>query len=135
MSPSPTERAWLAGMIDGEGWIGISRHLTKRRWWLFSLRFSMSQNNLATLERCRHLSGGLGRIHKHSGAEARAWKWSMQGEPVKQLIALVERYLWEKKARAQVAVWFPISMSTRRCYHVKIAQVVGYVALQRLIHG
>lgn len=53
---------WLAGLIDGEGWIGVSEESS----WTFRRllsRIGVSNTDFEILEKCKKISG-VGNIHK-----------------------------------------------------------------------
>lgn len=119
------ELVWLAGMIDGEGWIGVDRR--------GNLRFSMSQNDRSTLEKCQHISGGLGNITKHSGENARAWKWCVNASYVQRLLEMVIPWMWAKRAQAQVALWSPAGRRGKRSTAwIGVGRAVARAALGRM---
>lgn len=52
------ERAWLAGVVDGEGTITILRHKMKNRNKdLFRPLVCMTNSNLELLEHCKKITG------------------------------------------------------------------------------
>lgn len=61
-SLSDFEKGFLAGMLEGEGYLGItkSRKKSLSRGWQFTVRITIANTNKELLEKCRSMLNGLG---------------------------------------------------------------------------
>lgn len=112
--PRPTllelERAWAAGLFDGEGWTGRVRSRARRKgpaW--YRIRASINQNgddgrSPAVLTRFRRAVDGAGRIEPQG--EIDAFKWIAEDLPrVELVLTLLRPWLGSVKlAQAQSAI-------------------------------
>jgi hypothetical protein len=104
------ERAWAAGFLDAEGYFGCFASVPRKKgptW--FRVRVSADQvgkPNVPSpvLIRLQAALGGIGRIERHSGANA--FKWLVEGAPrVRHVLALTHPWLGAiKRQQAEKAL-------------------------------
>lgn len=101
---------YLAGIIDGEGYIGISRdnrRYTHRR--RYVTRLTISNTNLALLEAIRAFVGG-GHIYPMKQQQSHhtpAWQYVIQDRAtLKRVLLAVHPHLIIKKAQAAALIQF-----------------------------
>jgi hypothetical protein len=107
-APDPVRLAWVAGFIDGEGCIHISKQ--QRPGWLnptYRLTLTITQNHLGVLERVRDVLG----LQHHIHAVPQRMQHNKQmhtlvydGVHALRAIAMVSRYLVRKRKEARVAL-------------------------------
>lgn len=101
---SECEKAYLAGIVDGEGSIGIYQRV---RGYLLLFTISNTSNALMTWILC-HL-GGKARPHKVYEARCKqVFDWQVSGNNAKRVISIIEPHLIVKKEHARIALSFPI---------------------------
>lgn len=139
-----TERAYLAGFIDGEGCIFISRWLTKTRPVpQFALNVVVAQNNEAYL-RAWAAKTGAGRVYvrrttrmnKHAnerlltGADSykACFQWRVLDREAGALLAAIYDYMILKKDEAAIAQRF---LATRAVHGGRYSQVPSSVIAER----
>jgi hypothetical protein len=105
--PSPMQRAYGAGLADGEGCIQIVKQAVPgRRNPSYRLRFEMMQNDFRTLENFVHCVGVPAKIRavKRDGSQNRqVWRLSFDGPQAYTVIRRLQRYLVRKGPEATVA--------------------------------
>lgn len=112
-----TDLAWAAGIIDGEGCIGIvkddRRALNNKNGWnlspMYKLRISVGMSHLETIERLYELFGD-GRIngqkcYKKPGHK-QVYYWVVNADQAWEIIKLVRPYLITKRKQAEIAEAF-----------------------------
>jgi hypothetical protein len=112
-----TDLAWAAGIIDGEGCIGIVKDarkaLNEKNGWKLSplckLRISVGMSHLETIERLYELFGD-GRVngqkcYKKPGHK-QVYYWVVNADQAWKIIKRVSPYLVTKKEQARVAEAF-----------------------------
>ena len=113
---TPTDWAYLAGMVDGEGSITIrrrdhsSRPSDRQRGVSFTLRIGIA----GAPDHIRRIQSmvGMGSVYVRRRAQLnKGWKdiaeWSMASREAKQFLLNVEPYLMLKRSQAQVALSLP----------------------------
>jgi len=108
-----TEKAWLAGFLDGEGTIYIAS--TKRERSLF---LRIRNTHLPTLNRIKEIFR-VGYIGPHSGGQTRlgkkqVYEWYVNDNQARKVLEAVFPYLVTKKAQAEVGIAFQRHKSNRR---------------------
>lgn len=119
-SPSDVELAWLAGLYDGEGWIGVVRSTRGATSSSSRLRYRAASMLTSTSERLIERAGsimGRARVvfhtvhYKESFNEQRgqwhARKWNLgtaSNGATRDLLVILLPYLVEKKEIAKIAI-------------------------------
>jgi hypothetical protein len=108
--PTPLQRAYGAGLADGEGCIQIIKQSVPGRGNpTYRLRFEMMQNDFRTLEHFVHCVGVSAKIRqvKRSGSQNRqVWRISYDGPQAYEVIRRLEKFLVRKSHEARVACEF-----------------------------
>lgn len=105
-----TELAWLAGIIDGEGCIDLSRR-SRARAVGYHMRVSVSNTDVRLVARCQQITG-LGRVAQLGGETRRRmrdrWRpcyaWSVSTRQAEDVLRLVLPYLVIKREQADLAL-------------------------------
>ena len=108
--PTTQELAWAAGIIDGEGYIGISkrsRHSSILK--AFDARLSVSMTDFKTTKRLRDMfdCGSFyvqNRDEKHNQKPSLTWAVAAKG--TKKILSMIYPYLYTKKQQAKYALEF-----------------------------
>lgn len=104
------ERGYLAGIIDGEGCITISRQAggsggrvnTSHRLYL-----KITMGHWETLAKCQRIAGGVGSMHLQRGGQWNdAWSWVVATQQAGAIIREVRDLLVTKAEEADVALEF-----------------------------
>lgn len=103
-----TDKAYLAGFVDGEGCITINGHRT-REFYTYSLRVIITQADRAMLERLRKRTG-IGSIYRNT-AERHVWMWAIVGKEAETFLRAIYPYMDIKKDQADVALQFRATVS------------------------
>jgi len=114
---SDLDAAWLAGLIDGDGCIGIRRQ-DNGKWnptFIPYLTIAMTDRN--ALERCVEITG-LGKVNlkrKAQGVHKRDfWVWRLDGQIASKVIRDVYPFLIVKSLQAKVCNAMNVSQATAR---------------------
>jgi hypothetical protein len=102
-----TDKAWLAGFIDGEGHIGMQRGSIHGKKY-YGVRIQITQTNREVLEHVCAITG-VNRIksaHRASENQAEAWGWSCDTADTVSILGEIIPYLVRKKEVAILAVEF-----------------------------
>lgn len=100
---TPTEAAWVAGIIDGEGCVSInksckSKSKTKPQYTHFSLRLRVTMVHKPTILRLQELCGGIVYCPKLQKASYRvAWGWCLSGSAVTPVLDAIAPYSVTKR--------------------------------------
>ena len=109
----PTDRAWLAGLIDADGSLGIrvSNKDSERGWnETYIPHLEVSQSDLPALERCVRITG-LGRINVKARPDVdnrgirstrTFYTWRLDGQSASAVIRDIYPYLTIKQLQAQI---------------------------------
>lgn len=114
---SPTDLAWLAGHMDGDGWIGIFRRMRSatQRYYRYSASLAMMTTSDRNAQRTRDVLDSLGvkyndrTISAYEGADGsrRRAKWQIQMQSnlgVKVVLEAILPYLAEKRRCAELVL-------------------------------
>mgnify|MGYP001585454592 CR=1 FL=1 len=103
-----TERAWLAGIIDGEGSISISDRRRDGRWFRLDLDIGMTHET--TIDYIFHLTdlGNKGQRDDGDDRHAICHLWRASGEDAQIILKQVLPFLVTKRQQALIALEFPI---------------------------
>lgn len=104
---NPTELAWLAGFLDGEGCIGIYRHKTNTSRG-YQLRVSVVNTDLASLLKFKIAFGGpiWKADRKGSLGKKVCWEWQVTGKAAELALQQLFPYLRTKGRQARIALRF-----------------------------
>ena len=104
--------AWLAGLIDGEGCISLTRRRPQRKnralAYNYRLVLKVTMCHEATVRRCRELTG-LGSIHSQESQRAhytQAYTWFCNAGDAGMIIEALLPWLVTKREEALVALDF-----------------------------
>lgn len=112
--PSEIEKAWFAGFLDGEGYIGIvlqSPHKNRpRESPIYRLFVEIDSTYLPALERVRAI-WGVGNIKPYYRRNQNpkwnpAWRWQVGANLASSILDSVLPYLCVKRRQAEVAIAF-----------------------------
>jgi len=115
---SETDRAYLAGIIDGEGSIGIDNHGGVRS---PSVRISITNTNVNLLAELKAIWGGW-----LSSCRTKKFGWKscsdliFAGKPSSEILEAAQPYLKAKKEQCQVALQFNKTVSSSNTKGVPI---------------
>lgn len=102
-------KAYIAGIIDGEGCIAIHRRSGRGCKYGYSFYgvLRVSNTNLALLEWLQTITG-LGAIveNKVTGNRRRQWEWKVHSQQASGLLKLLYPYLRVKRENAEVLLGF-----------------------------
>lgn len=132
MSLPVTEMAYLAGIVDGEGSIGIARHrVTKHNRTYFRPHLTISNTNEDLLEwlQARHFRGNLVMNTKHRPYFKIAWGGFSVAEVLKALLP----YLVIKRRHAELLIEFcKLRIALKKKYKLTPRMELIYMELRRL---
>lgn len=100
---SPTDAAYIAGFLDGEGSIMVFKHRNA-----YALRVSFANNKLNVLEWIRDRAG-VGNITKKeraSSKHATSYALLINGQAAKTLLDQISGYLVVKKEQSEIGISF-----------------------------
>lgn len=114
-----TDLAYVAGIVDGEGYIGISadhrnRYNSNRPCW--RLRVSVTNTNEWLMQYLKFSFGGSISIKGGKGNKKPCYDWVLNRGHAAEFLKLILPYLRLKRPQAELAIKFQsnISKSTRR---------------------
>ena len=119
-----TDLAYLAGIVDGEGYIGISADHRNRNpdrpcW---RLRVVVTNTNEWLMHHLKFSIGG-GTIRLRNGNLMPCYQWSIERGKAAEFLKLILPYLRLKKPQAELAIKFQASVtrSTRKLTEGQLA--------------
>lgn len=104
MKESVETLAYMAGIIDGEGYIGI---IARTRGYLLSLHINNTSENIINWI-AGHFGGRSNSYQPSSPNNKRMYSWQATGQRAKDVIWQVQPYLVIKSEHANIALNFPI---------------------------
>lgn len=114
---SETELAWLAGFIDGEGYIGIEKRLLRRRATPeYTIVLQISNTKRGIISFLKDLSGGSFYTYKPKGKAKLAYKWTIKAKAAESILAQLVPYLRLKREQAELALELARELSWPRGY-------------------
>lgn len=117
------DRAYLAGLIDGEGSIGIDNHGGVRS---PSVRITLTNTNLDMLAEMKAIWGGWLSTRRQ---RVIGWKASSDliwaGKPTSELLKEIQPYLRAKREQCRIALLFNRTVSSRNTSGVS-KKIQGY---------
>lgn len=105
-SPPDPVLAYVAGLIDGEGHIGITK--SHGKYFSVEVTVGMAVKALPLLRQLEQQFGGS--IHKSRNATeqwSEAWKWRIGGASARRFLEQIEPYLFLKRPQAKIAMALP----------------------------
>jgi DNA modification methylase len=113
---APTDAAWLAGLIDGEGCIQIHRQEKANGWApSFQLDLSVGMMTAEAVQRA-HAITGLGSCRQQNRG---VWDWSVRGQQTATLLRAIYPYLVTKRRQAAYGVMLADDLTERRGNRVR----------------
>lgn len=102
-----TEKAWLAGFVDGEGHIGIQK-ITAHNRTFFNVRMQITQCNYNVLQYVAQLTKHqrIHIAHRANKNQAQAWVWCSDMRVTVKILQEIIPYLRVKKPQAELALEF-----------------------------
>lgn len=103
--------AYAAGIIDGEGSIGIARKTNRNGSYYYSLTVQVSMKNIPVPEwLATNCSGHVGRYKQSVRAFGGGYisKWAVHGHEAHGFLLSIQPYLIEKWEQAKFALMFPL---------------------------
>jgi hypothetical protein len=133
--PDQSALSWLAGFIDGEGYIGVR---STQGWYALSL--TIGNTHLRSLERCIEIAPGFGGPYTDKRVPPRrpSWRVTIQGKKAKELLEALYPHLVTKKQQAAIGLVFPIGNGGPMRPLPSLAKIVQeecYKALKAVNHG
>lgn len=101
---TPVEQSWLAGVIDGEGWIGIRKRNEIKGY--YSSNIGVTNCNIPFLLNIVKITG-VNRVYskKRSNPKWRdVYRWHLDGDRVIDVLKQILPYLIIKKNQASLAI-------------------------------
>lgn len=98
----PGDLVWLAGLVDGEGVIGINKFNGGRS---FVLRICIGMTD-ETIVRRAHAVASVGRFHVEPRPTADLYRWTVEGRKALELLVRISPHLIRKKEHVHVAQTF-----------------------------
>lgn len=107
---TPAELGYIAGIIDGEGYIGANFTMVQDKAPYARVRLTVANTSLPLIEWLRDKCGGW--INNLNSTEYRkahphhkpAWQWQLSAGGASALLRLVREYLVIKRDRADIAI-------------------------------
>jgi len=107
-----TEKAYIAGIIDGEGCVTIAKRNTKRKNGIFCFYQCLViivNTDKKMLDFIANLYGGwINTNHRLKGNQKISYKWVCAGDNMRKLLKDTLPYLRIKKKQAKVILQFPL---------------------------
>jgi hypothetical protein len=113
----PTERAYLAGLIDGEAYVGVTRAISNsnakqcKRGVCYRVMIVVSMTDRSPLDYARRVSG-LGQVNSRKVGYLRkpAWVWTVWSRQAATLLKQLAPYLIVKARPARACIEFQALM-------------------------
>lgn len=131
MKINELDKAYLAGIIDGEGWITV--HKTKGRYYYLYLGVKMTTTE--ALELLSSASGkDMQKYHWGKPSNSPTYQVMLYGKEVQQLLELLFPYLRVKRRQATLALAFPLGNGYKKPVSVSCreSQKVIYKEIKQL---
>lgn len=102
-----TDLAWAAGIIDGEGYIGMTKAnpgVNRRKTLGFQIRISVRMTHKQTIEKLHTLFGGTFKQHKPKDSTKHriCYEWFIGDLGTIEVIRQIYKYLVTKKGQADL---------------------------------
>lgn len=102
---APTDLAWAAGIVDGEGCISL--HTVKTAGGVcYVLRLTVANTSPLMLDRLHHIFGEGNTVPKKRASEhhRQSWHWQVCSKQAERVLRLIEPYLINKREEARVGL-------------------------------
>lgn len=100
--------AYIAGFVDGEGYIGIKKYIRRpdKNWCpMYTERVSVAGINKKSIEELDDIVSGYIYYHKHSKISKKGyWSWEVTENNARKFIKLIYPYLRIKKPEADLVL-------------------------------
>jgi hypothetical protein len=117
-----SELGWVAGILDGEGCIGLYRNSKNGRSASHTLRISVTNCDRPIIDELVRLAGGRTRLSGKTNPNWRpSWLWDLSGYAALDLLRLVRPALIGKVAQADLALKFTLVGKGRKRTSEQIA--------------
>lgn len=114
--PSKADRAYAAGLVDGEGAISIFCRGQGRPQYVLSVE--ITQRNPTVLLWLRERWGGTLALYGPYGKQARAyWRWRLNPRPALAFLVDIRPWLVLKQSQADVAIAYQRARPTAKTKH------------------
>ena len=136
-----TVKAYIAGIIDGEGYIGINRTKLKRgdkTYYNYVVKLEVhSSNERLCLWLQENCGGYFGKGNKPNGKSY--YRWSIASKDVYKLLDAIFEFLVIKKEQALIISEYRKTLSDKKCFQaldetVRQDRAVLYEQLKSLHH-
>lgn len=109
--PSETDYAWAAGIIDGEGYIGMTRNkagTNRRTTESFQIRISVRMTHEETIRRLQGIFGGTVKLAKscNPSRHRSTFEWYVGDMLTVEVLRVTVKYMTTKKDQANLALEF-----------------------------
>lgn len=98
--------AYTAGIIDGEGYIGIMHHKRKTRSSSYERVLKVGNTNEHLIDWLVHMYGGHKETVNQKGSRKPSWNWILWGEKAVDLLTQIYPYSIIKKSQIDVFLRF-----------------------------
>lgn len=116
--PLPTEIAWFAGILDGEGCIAIVRQNPRSTdiHDTYHLRIRISNTHLPTVNRLKEIwnAGYVHEIFDKEERRKRRYEWVVSGRVALRVLQLSFQYLVTRSIEAEMGIEFQERKSKRK---------------------
>ena len=103
--------AYIAGIIDGEGCVTITRRKIRRlktNNWYYEPQVVTSNTNKELLYFCvKHYGGWIAKLRKCKRKHSVAYQWKVTGDKMRCLLNSINPYLIVKRKQANLVLLFP----------------------------
>jgi len=127
-----TDLAYVAGMLDGDGYISICRNRCKPQ---TMLRVGISNTNQWLIEWLHFGFGGGISKHKERGNCKTKWNWIISSNKAVEFLKLISPYLKLKRPQAELAIQFQSGRRWCNKHHPKTDKEKAIEEAQRLLMG
>jgi hypothetical protein len=130
--PNENNRAWLAGIIEGEGCIHIHKRTGGRKNPTYGVFLSIHNTNINMIERIKQLTGlkdNVQTTNKDRGFTL--YRWNAMSNNGKNILREVYPYLVTKRDQARCAIYCPSSGKEAEECWVNIKRMHNYQEVNR----
>ncbi len=106
------ELAYLAGIVDGEGSIGITHHKVRKS---YSLRLQVANTSNNLMHFLSRFGGHIYEHKMHSSYHKQRYDWMVIGKKAQEIIRQIAPYIIIKIEQAKIALTIPIAESGQSC--------------------
>lgn len=116
MAWKKTDLAYAAGIIDGEGNIGIYANTSRNGYPVYRMRVRVTNTDEGLIHQLKeNFEGSIGVQNWAEGKNRKpAWYWTVSCNPALRFLSLVTSYLRLKKPQAELAIKFQQSRRRQR---------------------